>query len=149
MPARLTQLRPMLATSNMTRTIAFYRDKLGFELKGSFGEPPAWCHLERDGVVMMFNAPPSGSVLRDVPPKSRDDQIFYFYPDDVVALHAELAKKRVNLSPLRVTAYGMREFEMRDPDGYWLWFGQPTDDPPTVTEDELKEDYEGVKERTR
>ena len=32
---------------------------------------------------------------------------------------------------LRVTYYGMQEFELRDPDGYWLWFGEDTDEPPT------------------
>jgi hypothetical protein len=28
----------------------------------------------------------------------------------------------------------MKEFELRDPDGYWLWFGQSTAEPPTVRE---------------
>jgi len=35
---------------------------------------------------------------------------------------------------LRVTVYGMKEFEVRDPDDIWLWFGQPTDEPATVRE---------------
>ena len=28
----------------------------------------------------------------------------------------------------------MKEFELRDPDGYWLWFGEDTDDAPTIEE---------------
>jgi hypothetical protein len=27
--------------------------------------------------------------------------------------------------------YGMQEFELRDPDGHILWFGQETDERPT------------------
>jgi uncharacterized glyoxalase superfamily protein PhnB len=49
----------------------------------------------------------------------------------VVALHAEAKGKAFQVSDLRVTFYGMKEFEVRDPDGHILWFGQETDEPPT------------------
>jgi uncharacterized glyoxalase superfamily protein PhnB len=52
-------------------------------------------------------------------------------PEDVVALHAEAKGKAFQVSDLRVTFYGMKEFEVRDPDGHILWFGQETDEPPT------------------
>jgi hypothetical protein len=38
------------------------------------------------------------------------------------------------VTDLRVAIYGMKEFELRDPDGYWLWFGQSTNEPATVTD---------------
>jgi hypothetical protein len=38
------------------------------------------------------------------------------------------------VTDLRITVYGMKEFELRDPDGIWLWFGQGTSEPPTVRE---------------
>lgn len=124
----------MLAVTDLPRTIAFYCGQLGFTCRETFGQPPVWCDLERDGVSMMFNAPPAGDVQRDVPISSRDYQIFYFNVPDVVGLHDEFSGRGVAVSPLRVTVYGMKEFELRDPDGIWLWFGQPTDDPPTVAE---------------
>ncbi len=130
----LTTLRPMLAVADLPRTIDFYTTKLGFHLVGTFGDPPVWCDLDRDGVSIMFNAPPRASVQRDVPRPSKDYQVFYFNTPDVAALHAEFTRRGLNPTPLRVTAYAMKEFELRDPDDYWLWFGQPTDDPPTVTE---------------
>ncbi len=132
----LTSIRPMLATSDLQRTINFYTGKLGFNLAATAGT--VWCHLSRDGVDLMFNAPPAADIARDVPQKSRNYQIFYFYPDDVAALHAEFTSRGVTCTPLRVTVYGMKEFEVRDPEGYWLWFGEPTDEHPTVTEEELK-----------
>ena len=130
---RLKALRPMLAVADMKRTMDFYCNRIGFTCHGVFGDPdPVWCHLERDGVIMMFNAPPRKEVERDVPVKSKDYQVFYFYPDDVVALHAQWKAAGLPVSDLRTTVYGMKEFELRDPDHYWLWFGQETDETPTI-----------------
>jgi catechol 2,3-dioxygenase-like lactoylglutathione lyase family enzyme len=134
MGATLSNLRPMLAVSDLPRTIRFYVEKLGFTCCGMFGNPPVWADLERDGVGMMFNTPPRECVERDVPLKSKDYQIFYFNSDDLIALHHEFKSRGVEVSDLRVTVYQMKEFEVRDPDGYWLWFGQDTDEPSTVTE---------------
>lgn len=131
---KLTSLRPMLAVTDLNRTIAFYQ-RLGFRLTGTFGRPePVWCELVRDGVAIMFNAPPRAEVERDVPLKSKDYQIFYINSDDMAAQHRAFKSAGLAVTDLRVTVYGMKEFELRDPDGYWLWFGQPTDEPPTVRE---------------
>jgi hypothetical protein len=48
-----------------------------------------------------------------------------------VDLHAEAKRKEFQMSDLRMTFYGMKEFEVRDPDGHILWFGQETDVHPT------------------
>ena len=81
----------------------------------------------------MFNQPMAGE-LDDLTLRARDFQIFYFYPDDLEALHADWKDKGLAVTDLRVTVYGMKEFELRDPDGIWLWFGQDTDAPPTSRE---------------
>ncbi len=131
---RLSSIRPMLAVTDLARTVRFYVEKLGFNCNSLFGNPPVWCDLDRDGQSIMFNAPPADAVRRDVPRKSKDYQVFYVNTTDVAALHAEFKGRGVAVSELRVTVYGMKEFEVRDPDDYWLWFGQPTDEPPTVKE---------------
>ncbi|HRD78175.1 MAG TPA: VOC family protein [Hyphomicrobiaceae bacterium] len=128
------RLIPMLSVRDLKRTIAFYREELGFELVASFGDPePVWCHLKRDQTHFMFNAP-GESDLEAIPARARDFQIFYIYPDDVTVLHGDLAAKGLSVTPLRITLYGMREFELRDPDGHWLWFGETTTEPPTLSE---------------
>jgi catechol 2,3-dioxygenase-like lactoylglutathione lyase family enzyme len=132
--AKITALIPMLSVSDLGRTIAFYCERLGFRTVNVFGEPdPAWCMLERDGVKLMFNQPPA-QEMAELSPRGKDFQIYYFYPDDVVALQQDWHDAGLPVSDLRVTIYGMKEFELRDPDGYWLWFGQSTNEPPTVTE---------------
>ena len=130
----LNQLIPMLSVTDLKRTIAFYRDRLGFRVLNTFGEPdPVWCMLARDKIKLMFNQP-QAEEMAELPRRAKDFQIFYFYPDDVVALHAGWKAAGLDVTDLRVTIYGMKEFELRDPDGYWLWFGQDTDEAPTVTE---------------
>ena len=124
----------MLAVTDLVRTVRFYVEKLGFNCNSLHGDPPVWCDLDRDGQSIMFNAPPREHVIRDVPASSKDYQIFYAMVSDVVALHAEYRSRGVAVTELRVTFYGMKEFEVRDPDGYWLWFGQATDETPTVQE---------------
>ncbi len=129
---KLTQYRTMLAVKDLRATMAFYQ-RLGFRVAGMFGEPdPVWCELVRDGVALMFNAPPRECVEQDVPAKSRDYQIYYFNVDDAAGQHAAWKKAGLAVTDLRVTVYQMKEFELRDPDGHWLWFGQPTEEAPTV-----------------
>lgn len=128
---KLTTLVPMLSVSDLKRTMSFYGERLGFDVLNSFGEPePKWCMLARDDVRIMFNQPPPDE-LDALPRRAKDFQVFYFYPDDVAALHTAWRSAGLSVSDLRVTDYGMKEFELRDPDGYWLWFGQETSDAPT------------------
>ena len=131
---RLTRLRPMLAVRDLPATIRFYVEKLGFNCNSLFGNPPVWCDLDRDGTGIMFNTPPRECIENDVPLKSKDYQIFYFNSNDLPALHTEFKSRGVQVSDMRVMPYQMKEFDVRDPDGYWLMFGQNTDEPPTVTE---------------
>ena len=129
---KLNALVPMLSVSDLKRTMSFYRDRLGFHVVNTFGDPePRWCMMDRDGVRIMFNQPPSQEMAK-LPQHAKDFQIFYFYPDDVVTLHSDWNRGGLPVTDLRVTFYGMKEFELRDPDGYWLWFGQSSSDPPTV-----------------
>ena len=114
---KLKSLVPMLSVVDLRRTIAFYCDELGFRCTGKFGDPdPVWCTLQRDGVSLMFNQPPAAEMA-GLPRRAKDFQVFYFYPDDVVALHQAWTHKGLPVGDLRVTEYRMREFELRDPDG--------------------------------
>lgn len=129
---RFRRLTPMLSVADLRRTMAFYCDVLGFHCQSTLGEPaPVWCHLVHGDVELMFNQPQPGE-LDELPARARDFQVFYLYPEDVSALHAELLAKGAAVSDLRVTSYNMKEFELRDPDGIWLWFGEATSEPQTV-----------------
>ena len=98
----------------------------------AFDSPMASVFAVGDSSLTLLPLPEGGEAKAAA--GNKDFQIFYFYPDDVAGLHAEFSAKGLPVTALRVTIYGMKEFELRDPDGYWLWFGQDTNEPATVRE---------------
>ncbi len=109
-------LTPMLQTGDMDRTIAWYGDVLGFCCVRRMGDD--WCRLEQDGVSLMF--------MRNAhvgAPHATATQ--YIYVDDVAALWHTLKDRIAAEWGPDDMPYGMREFAIRDPDGYLISFGQP------------------------
>ncbi len=131
--AKLTQLRTMLIANDLDDTIAFYA-RLGFECIGTFGEPETtWCQVARDDVRLMFNKGDpephdhgDGVLHADVPEMSGS---IYIDVDDVDAFFAETQAKVADAVEWEPTTYphGMREFAVRDNNGYLLIFGAPAD----------------------
>lgn len=133
---KLQRAVPMLNVSDIERSIDFYRRLAGFELAS---HPEAareyrWATIVSGGVALMLSeshgphAAIRGARVEDE--ESGWPVIQYFYPDDVEAAHALCRANGIEVSELRVTYYGMKEFEARDPDGHILWFGQPTNEQP-------------------
>lgn len=135
----------MLGVADVGQSLQFYRDALGFECFNTFEESGTlfWAFAGTGGrtagpdspfkVELMFTRiDPSCSGGDDR--EGRRQLFFYFYPEDVVGLHRSLKEMNYMVSDLRVTIYGMKEFELEDPDGYQLWFGESTDEAPSGCE---------------
>ncbi|MYD52012.1 MAG: hypothetical protein F4W93_11095 [Dehalococcoidia bacterium] len=124
----------ILITEDITRAIDYYRNTLGFELANAMPEDdPTWCLLKRDDVRIMFLGQHEHG---DEESHSHDDEgqdhqhapavnSLYFYPDNVDAVWSQLKDKVEVEVPLQDMDYGMREFTIRDPNGYALNFGTP------------------------
>jgi uncharacterized glyoxalase superfamily protein PhnB len=132
----IKRLTPMLNVSNIEHSLDFYREVAGFDRVSPREalEQWRWAYIKSGDCELMLSESggPAPQVSESNP--SREEGwpvIYYFYPDDVVTLHAEVKRKGFQVSDLRVTFYGMKEFELRDPDGHILWFGQATGAPPT------------------
>ncbi len=114
MSNRFRALSPMLQSSDLERTIAWYEKVLGFKCTSRWqGE---WCRLEREGVSIMFmknehlGAPHATAVQ-------------YIYVQDVYSLWSEISGHvKAEWGPEKMP-YGMHEFAIKDPDGYLLSFG--------------------------
>lgn len=129
-------LTPMMGVSNIHNTITFY-EKLGFKVNSTFGEgaEPAWAHMEAGKAQIMFYQLEGDCKERNLS-AAKDDMIFYLNPEaDIVTCHQELKAAGLKVGELRVTVYEMKEFELKDPDNYVIWYGQETDEPPTVHEE--------------
>jgi catechol 2,3-dioxygenase-like lactoylglutathione lyase family enzyme len=123
MRTKLFATTPDFVVSDLQRSIDFYCDKLGFGDPGTWGEPPCFAMMNRDGFDMMLS-------LADDPADVRPNG-----PTGVWDLHIRIASLDDELAALNAagvpiakgpsdTPYGMREIEVLDPDGYRICFGQ-------------------------
>lgn len=113
---------PVLYVSNMDESIRFYSDVLGF-CCGNRTE--GWAALECGTVEIMLSLP-NEHLPFDKPGFTGS---FYFQADDVNSLWEKLRDKVVIVYPIEDFDYGMREFAIRDNNGYILQFGQEIASP--------------------
>jgi catechol 2,3-dioxygenase-like lactoylglutathione lyase family enzyme len=122
-------ISPFFIVSNVDQTIAFYRDKFGFETR--FQEPdrnPFFAIIGRDGAQIFFKSEKDVAPLPNSKRHSSMRWDAFVYAPDPDALAAEFANHGAAFSvPLKDTHDGLRGFEISDPDGYVLFFGRPRD----------------------
>lgn len=122
----LERMCPFFIVSDVVRSIAFYRDMLGFKTwyQGP-DEAPFFAVMGRDGAQLFLKAGEAGPMpnpTRD--PAMRWDTYVLTYDPDAIA--TEFAARGVVFSrPLMDTHDTLRGFEIKDPDGYVLFFGCP------------------------
>jgi len=125
-PAAISSASPFFIVRSLPAALAFYRDRLGFEIvfEGP-ADDPFFGIVRRGGAMIMLK-----NVGVDPLPNSRREAgarwDAYLHVPDPDALAAEFASRRVELSaPLEDTHDGLRGFELKDADGYVLFFGRP------------------------
>ncbi|WP_420349101.1 VOC family protein [Pelagibius sp.] len=118
----LTRSTPVLKTGDYPRARTFYHQTLGFRILEEGGSPARFGIFERDRAVVFVDA------WHGAPPASPGGWDAYLHCEDVDALCRELAGAgaRITRQP-EDTTYGMREFEVTDPDGNVLCFGTDMD----------------------
>ena len=115
----------MLLTSDVDRSVAYYRDQLGFECD-VHGEPPNFVVASRDGSSILLALCPDPQ--RIVPNWRIVDQTWnaYIRVDDAEAMYAEVQERGAGIDYTIYDApHGFREFGVQDPDGHDIAFGQP------------------------
>jgi len=121
-------ISPCFIVTGVDQTIAFYRDHLGFETRFRAPEVAAFFAITgRDGAKIFIKAERD---IAPVPNHTRHPHLrwdAFVYVADPDALAADFAARGATFSsPLQNTHDGLRGFEIRDPDGYVLFFGHPS-----------------------
>ena len=123
-------IAPFFIVDSVPTALAFYRDRLGFDITFQGPEPDDvfFGIVQRGAAMLMFKDVGARAVpncTRDVK-KGLARWDAYLYVPDPDALAAEFASRTVEFSePLKDTSDGLRGFELRDVDGYVLFFGRP------------------------
>jgi len=123
-------IAPFFIVKNVPAAVSFYRDRLGFAItfQGPHPEDVFFGIVRRGSAMIMFK----DVGVDPVPNYTRDGMRgiarwdAYLYVPDPDALAAEFLSRNVDLSePLKDTDDGLRGFELKDANGYVLFFGRP------------------------
>lgn len=128
MPDKSMNMVPMLICDDTQESIRFYSDVLGFEVTDRMDNvgKSGWAALCLGKTRLMLASPD----FLPTPQKTDgrfSQAMYYFYPENVEELHTNIQGKGHEVSDLTERFYGMKEFEMVDPSGHVLVFGQEMD----------------------
>lgn len=141
------QAVPFFTVSDMTRSLRYYVDGLGFQIKLRW--TPAgkiqWCWLERGSVALMLQQfRTAGPDLWKPQGKAGDGVSICFICEDARAIYHEFVARGIQASEPFV-GNRMWVTELADPDGYKLCFESATEVPEEtrLSEWEAKASREG------
>jgi GNAT superfamily N-acetyltransferase len=119
MPVALSRSEAILAVADVVATVRYYRDKLGFGREWLWGNPPDFGGVSWGKVGVMFCLQPAlaGKV---------EGHQHSFLVSGIDRLHARHRDNGVEIIlPLEAKPWGLREYTVRDQNGYHLRFGEP------------------------
>lgn len=116
------QIAPQFFTMDIPRTLAYYKDKLGFACRGTWQDPPVYAIVARDEHAIHFRCAAAPTANPDKYAEELLDA--YLFVEDVDALYAEFTARNVEFTrePADMP-WGSREFVVKDCDGRLLAFG--------------------------
>lgn len=129
--ADVVGISPFFIVTDVPASLAFYRDRLGFEVtfEGPGPDDIFFGIVRRGGAQILLKSvgvAPVPNHTRDVKQGIAWWDAFVSVPDPD-ALAAEFASRQVQFwepFPLRDTDDGLRGFALKDADGYVLFFGR-------------------------
>jgi len=128
--AEVVAISPFFIVRHVPSALAFYRDRLGFEITFQGPDPDDifFGIVRRGGAQLLLKAvgvPPAPNRTRDAKQGIARWDAFVDVPDPD-ALASEFAARDVEfVEPLADTDDGLRGFALSDADGYVLFFGRP------------------------
>lgn len=113
---------PMIHVPDVESTARWY-EGIGFEIVRTHADEGvmSWALLAFGTTEVMLNE--GGRLSRD----HRREVDLYVHVDDLDGMRMRVADRAEIVEELHDTLYGMREFIIRDPNRFWITFGQPLD----------------------
>lgn len=132
MAIQIQGICPLLQVFDMPTSLAFYRDVLGFEIvqaapPAASGDDFGWVWLRRDGTELMLNTLYDPDAERPSAPDSarvaaHEDTALFIGCPDVDAAYNHLRAHGLSVDRPVVAPYGMKQLNVKDPDGFHLCF---------------------------
>jgi predicted enzyme related to lactoylglutathione lyase len=123
-------IAPNFIVDDVVTTANYYRDQLGFHYERLWGEPPCFCMVKRDGIIIMLGQLERTGVVRPNHTVDPEGGVWdaYIWIENADALNAEFKSKGIKITrDICDQPYGCRDFDVEDCNGYRLCFGQVTE----------------------
>lgn len=116
---KATAAFPIFQVANIPDALRFYTETLGFTQEFCYGEPPYYAAVRLGEIVLHLGASECNQSRLGM-------GSVYIYVDDVDAYYFGLDYNGPYeiTSPITTHPYGIRDFQISDPDGNLLCFGQ-------------------------
>ncbi|SUJ18091.1 Glyoxalase-like domain [Sphingobacterium spiritivorum] len=139
---KISKLSPNFEVTDIRNTVGFYTENFGFNLimavpETQDGIDPAfidkkqyvYAMVQKDSIEFMFQR--SDTFKHDVI-FSREQNIgatvsFYMEIEGIKGFYENLKSKKLEMTELKTTWYGMQEFYVKDLNGYILGFAEKAD----------------------
>ncbi len=136
---KINQLVPNFAVQNIKDTVVFYQEHFDFELIEAVPESLdgadkvlaenkdyVFAMMKKDNIELMFQR--TDSFKADVVFAETDNigasASFYLRSEGIDELYKSLKDKKLEMTELKTTWYGMKEFYIKDLNGYILCFAE-------------------------
>ena len=122
--AQITGIAPQLLVGDLARAVAYYREKLGFEL--DFVYQSFYASVSRNGfAIHLKHGAPLPAERADR--KQNEHLDAHLSVSGIRELFAELEARGADIiTPLEERPWACVDFYVEDPDGYILCFSEPT-----------------------
>lgn len=121
--AQFIGIAPQLIVSDVSKTVAYYTEKLGFTVIGLVQDPPVYGMVERDGIQIHFGKSDTDATKtnRDFRKISTD---FIIWVPEIDSYFEEIKNNNVEIvEGITLRPYGSREFIIKDCNGFLITFG--------------------------
>lgn len=123
--AKITASAPILLVADVQKASAYYRDRLGFKIDQSYGEPATFAILSRSDFQLFLSGV---DEPRHIVPNYKVVQNMwnvYFWVDDIQALFSEFQTNGAIIDyEIENKGNGVFEFGIQDLDGYEIAFAE-------------------------
>jgi hypothetical protein len=114
---------PYFPVHDVSAAVRYYETVLGFQQEYSVGTPAIFAIVSRDGFPLMLRL-----VAQPIAPNEKQGGTWdaFFWVRDAELLCADLKSRNASIvyGPIIQSDYNMKEFAVRDLNGYVLGFGQ-------------------------
>lgn len=114
---------PVINTDDIKKSLAYYRDVLGFIPDFEYGDPPVYAGAKAGAAEIYFTYSPNWLRILKEADVNLDIFIWVTNANNLYSLHVKNGADIVE--PISDRPWGARQYVVRDLNGYHLKFAQP------------------------